>query len=248
MNIDRPIKNQIPQLKVLWKQAFGDTDAEIDAFFHTGFSENRCLCATTNGQVAAALYWFDCTVWNNKVAYLYAIATEKSFQRQGIAGKLIGFAHQHLKTTGYSGAILVPAEGSLFAFYKRLGYTAFGSIGEFTCQGAGPVLSISKVSKDAYTVLRKNYLPEGGVLQEDALLDCLEDFYTGEDLVFTASVRNDTLFVPELLGNKEKAPQIVAALGFSQGIFRTPGNDRKFGMFCPFSNMPAPAYFGLALD
>jgi len=248
MNIKHPVAHQIPQLKALWKQAFGDTDAEIDFFFRTGFSENRCLCAVVDGQVAAALYWFDCTVWSEKVAYLYAIATEKAFQRQGIASQLIRFTHDHLKSKGYCGAILVPSEESLFAFYEKSGYTAFSSIGEFTCQNADTAVPLSKISKADYIRLRKAYLPQGGVLQEDVLLDCLDGFYAGDDFIFTATGWNDSLFVPELLGNKEKAPQILRALGFSQGIFRTPGNDRKFGMFCPFEDLPAPTYFALALD
>jgi len=248
MNIEHPVKNQIPQLKALWKQAFGDTEEEIDYFFQKGFSENRCLCAVIDEQVAAALYWFDCSVWGKKVAYLYAIATEKFYQRQGIAGKLITAVHNHLQNSGYSGAVLVPSEESLFAFYERSGYTSFGGIREFTCQNANTSIPLSRIGKARYAELRKAYLPQGGVLQEDVLLDCLEEFYEGEDFVFTASVRNDALFVPELLGNTEKAPQILAALGFAQGLFRTPGSQQKFAMFCPFTGMPAPTYFGLALD
>lgn len=248
MNIDHPATHQIPQLKALWKQAFGDTDEEIDYFFRVGFSENRCLQATVDGQVAAALYWFDSTVWGKKVAYLYAIATEKSFQHQGIAGQLIRSTHEHLKNKGYQGAVLVPSEESLFGFYERFGYSAFGGIGEFTCQKAGTPAPLSKISKATYANLRKAYLPHGGVLQEDVLLDCLDAFYQGEDFIFTAVPRGENLFVPELLGNAEKAPQILTALGFSQGLFRVPGNDRRFAMFCPLTDMPAPIYFGLALD
>ena len=248
MNIDHPASGLIPQLKALWKQAFGDTDAEIDYFFRVGFSENRCLCAVIKGQVAAALYWFDCTVWDKKVAYLYAIATEKSFQRQGIAGKLIRHTHRHLQESGYAGAVLVPSEESLFRFYTRFGYAAFGGIREFTCQKADAATPLSKISKTEYAALRKTYLRQGGVLQEGVLLDCLEDFYAGADFVLTASQRNGNLFVPELLGNAEKAPHILTALGFSQGLFRTPGSQQKFAMFCPFTDIPAPTYFGLALD
>ena len=248
MNIDRPTIQQIPQLKTLWQQAFEDTDAEIDSFFRTGFSKNRCLRVALDGKVVAALYWFNCTVWEKKVAYLYAIATDKAYQRQGIAGKLIRFAHRHLKNEGYQGAVLVPSEESLFGFYERFGYAAFGSIGEFTCQKAGTPVPFSKISKQAYTTLRKAYLPQGGVLQEDCLLDCLDAFYQGEDLIFTAVPRGDALFVPELLGNTEKASRILAAFGLETGTFRTPGNDRRFAMFCPFEDIPTPTYFGLALD
>lgn len=248
MIIEHPVTSQIPGLKSLWKQAFGDTEAEIDGFFSAGFSENRCLCAVVDGQVAAALYWFDCSVWEKKVAYLYAIATEKAFQHRGIAKALIAHTHKHLQGLGYAGAILVPGEESLFAFYAGSGYAPFGGIREFSCHQAGTPIALSKINADTYAALRKTYLPQGGVLQEGALLNCLDGFYAGDDFIFTATGRNDSLFVPELLGNTEKAPQILGALGFSQGIFRTPGNDRRFAMLCPFVDLSAPTYFGLALD
>ena len=248
MNIDHPVNNQIPQLKALWQQAFGDTDKEIDAFFNVGFSENRCLCVTLNGQVAAALYWFDCTLWGKKIAYLYAIATEKDFRRQGLASKLITAVHKRLQNNSYSGTVLVPCEDSLFGFYERFGYTAFGGIGEFTCQKADTAIPLSKIDKHIYAALRKDYLPEGSILQEDVLLDCLDAFYQGEGFICAAMKRNGSLFVPELLGDTEKATGILAAFGLETGTFRAPGNDRRFAMLCPFEALPTPAYFGLALD
>ena len=248
MNIDHPVSSQIPQLKMLWQQAFGDTDDEINAFFKVGFSKKRCLCVTLGEEVAAALYWFDCTLLDKKIAYLYAIATEKNFQGQGIAGKLIAHTHKLLQNNGYAGTVLVPSEESLFGFYQRFGYTAFGGIGEFTCHKAGKPASLSKIDKHTYALLRKGYLPKGSMFQEDALLDCLDAFYQGEDFICVALERNGSLFVPELLGNTEKAPQILAALGLDTGTFRTPGNDRRFAMLCLFVDLPTPTYFGLALD
>lgn len=248
MNIDHPVSNQITQLKMLWQQAFGDTDDEIRAFFKVGFSEKRCLCAAADEQVAAALYWFDCTLWGKKIAYLYAIATEEKLRGQGIASKLIAHTHKHLEHNGYSGAVLVPSGEGLFGFYEKLGYTAFGGIREFTCQKAGSSNPLSKIDKNDYAALRKKHLPDGSILQEDALLDCLNAFYQGEDFICTAMVRNGNLFVPELLGNTEKAPHILAAFGLETGTFRTIGNGRRFAMFCPFEDIPAPTYFGLALD
>ena len=37
--------DDIPALKALWKQAFGDTDAEIDSFFKTVYPEATGFCA-----------------------------------------------------------------------------------------------------------------------------------------------------------------------------------------------------------
>ena len=56
MIIKQPAKEQIPQLRKLWQEAFGDTDAFLDIFFSAAFDAERCRCVMTQGQVAAALY------------------------------------------------------------------------------------------------------------------------------------------------------------------------------------------------
>ena len=65
MTIDLPAPDQIPQLRVLWQAAFGDTDAFLDIFFHRAFAPERSRCITQDGRVVAALYWFDCS-WGTK--------------------------------------------------------------------------------------------------------------------------------------------------------------------------------------
>ena len=61
MIIDHPTTTQIPQLRSLWKEAFGDSDAFLDIFFQRAFSPQRCCCVTQGDAVVAALYWFDCS-------------------------------------------------------------------------------------------------------------------------------------------------------------------------------------------
>ena len=71
MKIDHPAFEQVPGLRQLWQEAFGDSDAFLDGFFDTGFSPRRCLCVT-DGEPVAAVYWFDCRFAGEKLAYLYA--------------------------------------------------------------------------------------------------------------------------------------------------------------------------------
>ena len=67
MIIKQPGKENIPQLRKLWKEAFGDTDAFLDLFFGTAFSKERSLCAVDGDSVAAALYWLDCEYADQKI-------------------------------------------------------------------------------------------------------------------------------------------------------------------------------------
>ena len=122
MIIDKPRSETLPALKDLWQEAFGDSREFIDTFFRTGFSPERCRCLWKDDHLVAALYWFDCDWEKRKLAYLYAVATDKAFRNQGLCKKLMEDTHRHLEALGYSGTVLVPGEPELFSFYKKLGY------------------------------------------------------------------------------------------------------------------------------
>ena len=252
MTIDRPLPEQLPQLRGLWKEAFGDTDAFLDIFFHRAFSRNRCRCVTLNGQVVAALYWFDCG-WNGKkLAYLYAVATAKDCQGQGLCRQLMDNTHRHLTEEGYDGCILAPQSQELFSMYGKFGYRICTFIQEFTCIADGKAIALKEATPAEYAAARSRLLPENSVLQEGVTLDFLQTYarlYTGQNLALAAYPNEDKLVVCELLGGSKKAPQVLTALGFREGFFRIPGRGRPFTMFLSLTeNIAVPDYFGLILD
>lgn len=242
----------IADLRKLWQEAFGDSDETVDAFFTTGFSEDRCHSIRENGVIVSALYWFDCELNGQKIAYLYAVATDKNHRGRGLARRLLDETHKILKDQGYAGAILVPGSQELFTMYKKLGYRAATTVKEFTAEQGSIPVSLTQIDTRQYADLRRQYLPTGGVLQEGAILDYLQTyarFYQGEDFLLAAAEKDGILQVQELLGNEKAAPGILRALGIPKGDFRTPGNDRNFAMLLPLTvNCPIPGYFGLALD
>lgn len=238
----------ITKLKKLWKQAFGDTDAFIDTFFSVAYCPDRCGYLTEDGQLVAMLYWFDCDYQGNKIAYLYAVATDETHRGKGFCRRLMEKTHKQLQSQGYSGAILVPAEG-LFCMYEKLGYRTCSYVTESTCV-AGVSVPLRPITAEEYATFRRQYLPENGVIQEGAALDLLAEtayFYAGDGFVLTASVEDGTAYVPELLGHADPTG-ITAALGAETGKFRTPGKSIPFAMYLSFDGSPAPGYFGLALD
>lgn len=267
LEIKEPCENQIADLRKLWKEAFGDTDDFLDDFFSTGFSKERCRCVIIDGEVVAALYWFSCEIKEevkHSIAYIYAVATAKKFQGQGICHKLMEETHKNLKKCGYEGVILVPGNEGLFRFYKGIGYQTCSKIREFRCVREAQSISYKQISKSEYAKLRRHFLPEGGVIQEGVNLDFLETqakFYAGEDFLLAACKEGDTLRGVELLGDITSAPAIVWKLGYKEGYFRTPGigdvyhtadtqrESKVFGMYYPLEkNTGIPKYFGLAFD
>ena len=250
MNIDYPSPDQLDGLQKLWQEAFGDDDAFVEQFYTYGFAPDRCRCLTVDGQIAAALYWFDCSCQGKPLAYLYGVATAKAHRGKGLCRILTENTHSHLKYLGYAGEILVPAEDNLFQMYKKMGYSLCSSVSEFTCPAGDIPVSLRSVDAEEYCRLRREFIPENGVLQEGDNLNFLQtlaDFYAGEDFL-AAVYRDEKCFVPELLGNRDAAPGILAALHKSKGHFRTPGTQKPFAMYHALSDMPAPDYFGLAFD
>ena len=242
----------ILSLRRLWQEAFGDSDETLDAFFARGFSQDRFLCIQENGIPVSALYWFDCELDGQKLAYIYAVATLKSHRGQGLAHRLMAQVHTHLKEQGYAGALLVPGSADLFGFYEKMGYRTATTVTEFTCTWADRSVPVLELTSAEYVRLRRAFLPRGGVLQEGATISYLQGqmhFYAGKDFLLCATAQDDTLLVQELLGDPRSTPHILRALGAPKGTFRTVGADKAFSMFLPFrEDCPTPAYFGLAMD
>lgn len=251
MKIDYPQESQLPALRTLWKEAFGDDDTFLDVFFDTAFSPDRCRCVSDSDQVVAALYWLDCRCDGRPLAYIYAVATAKRSRGKGICRALMEDTHRLLSELGYAGSILVPGEEALFAMYRTMGYTTCTSIREFDCRAAETAVRLQSISAEDYARLRQTMLPQGAVVQEEAnlaFLSRLSRFYAGEDLLLCAAPENGKLFCAELLGNAELASQVLTALGCTAGTFRTPGPGRDFAMYHPFSGTEAPRYFAFAFD
>ena len=251
MIIDYPKPEHRSQLWALWKQAFGDEDAFLEAFFSTAYSSQRCLCAMHRGVVAGALYWFDCQWEDKRLAYLYAVATEKGFRGQGVCRTLMEGTHSRLKQLGYDGCVLVPCSAELFAMYEKLGYTTCGYIRQFSCD-KGEAVPVRQLTAAQYAQLRRQYLPAGGVIQEGQTLRFLQTqggFYRTENGVLACAPYQDRLVITEFLGDTSVAPGVLGALGYDRGTVRTPGGDMPFAMYHPLTDHThRPAYFGLALD
>lgn len=252
MEIDFPTPEQLPALRQLWQEAFGDSEAFLNAFYSAGFHPRRCRLVTLDGEIAAALYWFDCHLGQQKMAYLYAVATAARYRRRGLCRALLEDTHALLAQDGYSGALLVPDGEALARMYAGFGYRYQTGITEFTCQAAGPAARLQPIGAADYAQYRRQFLPERGVLQEGENLSFLSRthaFYLGEDFLLAAQRSGSRLQAAELLGSRQAAPGILQALGCEEGVFRTPGQGRNFAMFLPLkAGAAAPSYFGLAFD
>lgn len=252
MNINPPKITDIPKLRMLWQEVFGDSDEFLDAFFKTAFSPERAMAVYVNDKIVSMLYWFNCECWGKPMAYIYAVGTDIAYRGRGICRKLMECTHQKLLRDGYSGAILVPGENSLFEFYGKMGYKTATYVDKFTCGPSDVGVEITPIKAEEYEMLRREYLPYGGAVQERENTQFLAremQLYKGDDFIVAVTKAGGKVYCSELLGNIEKASGIVAALGADAGYFRTPDGNTPFAMYISLDKVTKPpTYLGLAFD
>ena len=252
MRIDSPDPSQTGQLRRLWKIAFGDDEKFLDSFFSHAYAPDRARCVTENGQVLAMLYWFDCACDGQKLAYLYAVATDPRFQEQGLCRSLMADTRAHLAARGYDGILLVPGEESLRRLYRKLGYADCGGIREDFVTAGGSPIPLRPLSGEEYVRMRKKYLPPHSVEQEGENAQFL--FQAGQLYALNAGLvainaGSEPFFAWEFLGDPADMPRILQTLHRENGTFRSFGAEKSFAMFCPLSeNSAPPDYFVLAFD
>ena len=252
MTADYPAPSQIPQLRSLWKEAFGDTDVFLDGFYEHGFSPRRCRCITENDTVVSALYWFEVTCGGQRFAYLYAVATAAACRGQGLFSALLEDTKQVLTEEGYDGILLVPETEALGRMYEKLGFSLCTTVDRHSVPAGERPVSFREIGAQTFAALRRRMLPEGGVLQEGAALPFLASqyrFWAGDGWLAIGQVYDGKLVCQEFLGDHSAMAGLVRALGAAAGAFRTPGAAVPFAWLLPLhGGCERPRYFALALD
>lgn len=228
--------------KALWSAAFGD-DGWIDSFFRTAYRPENTSAIFREGQLAAGLAWMQTSGQGRKLAYLYAVATAPEYRHQGLCRELMTNAQEALAARGYDGSVLVPADDGLRRMYAAMGYRNFGGVENLTLP-AGASVPLREVTPQEYAALRRNYLPVGGIVQENGAIEYLAEsakLYAGNGFLLAATEDEPM----ELLGDASQAAGTLGALGKPEGTFRLPGPS-PFAMFRPICDDSwTPAYFGL---
>ena len=120
MRTRKTTREDIPALKALWEEAFGDEEQDIDAFFETLYPGAIGFCAEESGVLCAMLFALPQTIVKGekqlKSAYLYAVATKKEYRGRGFRKRY------------FEAAMLSPASETLADFYAEQGYTRQGGV------------------------------------------------------------------------------------------------------------------------
>ena len=179
MIIKHPEMAQIEGLTALWVEAFEEPKEAAQCFFDSAFAPRRSLVCLERDAVAAGLYWFDCLWKGRKVAYIYAVGTRIAHRGKGLCHALMEKTHEVLKSRGYHGAILVPAEESLFGFYGEMGYVDCcpgGIPGEKLTAQREREMGLTPISMEAYLEKQKQLLPKDAVVHTATAYEYLKHF------------------------------------------------------------------------
>lgn len=241
MRMRKTAPGDLPALKALWAQAFGDTEAEIDAFFETLYPEALGFCAEEDGQPAAMLYALPVTAVHDetavRAAYLYAVATEEAHRGCGICRALMAFAERELQKRYFSCLLLVPADERLAQYYESLGYARQTGCTVRHLRVDAPKGRALPVSVPDYAGLRETMLFDvphvrypKAMLDYEAARAKLYRLELGYDLGCAAvSVQDGTAVVEELLPDLRMLPALAAEVPAERYLVRTPGHD---GLSC----------------
>ena len=235
MIIRKPTAEDLPFLSKLWQEAFGDSPEDVENFHETAFSFERALVADEAG----AVYWMDVSLSGEKMAYLYAFAVEKACRGKGIGKAILEKALETLKGEGYAGAVLVPGEDSLYAYYQKAGFVPFGKTQKRQVEKCAPPMAVKEILPETYFALRQKAKPEL-IWAEEAIayLGRFCRLYVAENGLLALGRDG----VQEFVGNWDALPHILYTLNIESVQALAPGENPCAMAYC-FEEIALPDSF-----
>lgn len=268
----------VPELKELWKLAFGDEDEYIDHFFRSYYAPERMLILEEGGVVKAMTAWFDMPLVDAggdlfSSAYLYAVATHPDCRGRGLAGRLLAFADEWLREHGFACVTTVPASSELHRFFGRNGFEEQFALSReaYSPQNDVKKITLTEIDAEEYNALRETILAGmshvaygASALDYQAGVCALSGgglYRVGEIGCTCVERAGEQVFVKELLvptGEREAALAAIARRHYAKDYqVRTPyaGQGEKWEFAMLKWLVPQPewsgqenAYLGLAFD
>lgn len=119
MTVTVNIDENREQIISLWQECFGDKREYIEFFLDN--CPSVCLGIVTDSELISMLFLLDGHIADFKLKYIYAAATRAEHRGKGHMANLIEFAKAFCAEE-YDGIFLVPAEESLYGYYKKFGF------------------------------------------------------------------------------------------------------------------------------
>lgn len=138
------------ELQSLWQITFLEDSQVIDNFFENVFSSVVTPVIKIDNEIASSLFLLDCKIGNYNGKCVYCAMTKYSERGKGYMKKLLDFSYDYCIENGFDFLFLVPAEESLFDYYKKCGFENFGIHRKHIFDGNTP--AIKEKLKFDYTI------------------------------------------------------------------------------------------------
>ena len=116
----------IPEMSALWQAVFGDSEGLVNSFLQLLPDMGTAAVAEVNGKIAGAAYavtGMELVSASGKVqtcGYIYAVAVAPEFRGSGIGRALTERSAELARARGAEVICTLPAEESLYAWYKTI--------------------------------------------------------------------------------------------------------------------------------
>lgn len=118
--------NTAPLVRQMWKISFGDTDEYLDILFNYKYKNENTLIYFVEDKAVASLQMlpYSITFYRTTIpfAYLAGLCTLPEYRNKGYMTQLIHEAHRIIASRNIPLSILIPAEESLYDYYRRFNY------------------------------------------------------------------------------------------------------------------------------
>ena len=156
---DFACREDIPDLREMWRQCFDTEDAYSNFYFERRFVPEDTLIWRMDGKTVSMMTLMDVFVGGERGYYIYAVATLPEFQHRGIYRELDRRADDVIRRRGGSFSCLVPANPGLFPMYRKLGYDTAFFIEKGVIKGRGKAFyEFHPCSFEEFWTLREEYL------------------------------------------------------------------------------------------
>lgn len=119
-------KNDKNQLGKMWQSIFLEDSTVVENFFENIFDTTVTPIIKIDDEIVSSLFLLDCKIGDFNGKCVYCAMTKYSHRGKGYMKELLDFSYKYCIENGFDFLFLVPAEKSLFDYYKNCGFSNFG--------------------------------------------------------------------------------------------------------------------------
>ena len=119
-------KNDKTQLEKMWQSIFLEEPQVVEEFFENIYDTTVTPVIKVGDEIVSSLFLLDCEIGGYKGKCVYCAMTKYAHRGKGYMKKLLDFSYDYCNKNDFDFLFLVPAEKSLFDYYKTCGFEKFG--------------------------------------------------------------------------------------------------------------------------